>query len=262
MNSTQTNQDRQQRRNRVGHTRAVLALAALCVLSFAAATDTLAQKGFSKKYPTRKNVRLLLSNLFGTVEVQTWNRDEIKVSADMYPPIAPFTPEQSGDTLVIKVRNDSHGGGEVGDINFRITVPVNSSVDIETRRGNISVRGVQGEKLRAKVYGSGEIELSEIGVSSVIAETITGNIFFEGRLLSGGKYDFQTVKGDVTIRIPEDSAFSLMAAAPTTRKINLGMFANPNLNLSDGRKVWGNVGDGRCALVILNQQGSITFVRR
>ncbi|MDX6694699.1 MAG: hypothetical protein QOF02_2302 [Blastocatellia bacterium] len=263
MNSTQTNQDSQQRaRRRVGQTRAILALLSLLVVSFSAANDAFAQKGFSRKYPTRKNVRLQLSNLFGTVTVETWNRDEIKVSADMYPPVAPFTPEQTEESLIINVKNESRGRGDVGDINFRITVPVNSSVDIETRRGNITVRGVQGAMVRAKVYGSGEIELSEIGASRVMAETITGNIFYDGRLAEGGKYEFETVKGDVTIRLPGDSAFSLMAAAPSTRKINLGMFANPGLNLGDGRKVYGNVGDGRCSLTILNQQGSITLVRR
>jgi hypothetical protein len=263
MNSTQTNQDRHQARGRAGQARAILTLAAMLVVSFSTATDIFAQKGFSKKYPARKNVRLQLSNLFGTITVETWNRSEIKISADMYPPFAPFTPEQTADALIINVKNENMGRGDVGDINFRITVPVESSVDIETRRGNIIVSGVQGAMVRAKVYGSGEIELSEIGASRVMAENVTGNIYYDGQLSAGGRYEFKTVRGDVTIRIPSNSAFSLMAAAPSTRKINLGAFVNPGLNFSDGRKVFGNVGEeARCSLIIFNQMGSIAFIRR
>ncbi|HEY0385205.1 MAG TPA: hypothetical protein VGC64_04305, partial [Pyrinomonadaceae bacterium] len=235
MNSTQTNQDCQRARQSVARARFLLTLCALVALSFAASAEVFGQKGFSKKYPARRNVRLQLTNLFGTITVETWNRNEIKVSADMYPPVAPFTPEQTEDALIINVKNENLGRSDVGDINFRITVPVDSSVDIETRRGNITVTGVQGAMVRAKVYGSGEIELSDIGASRVMAENITGNIFYDGQLAEGGKYEFKTVQGDVTIRLPADSAFSLMAAAPSTRKINLGSFANPGLNLSDGR---------------------------
>lgn len=262
MNSTQKNPDRNPARTRISSARAILTLAALLVVSFSIAAPVFAQKGFSKKYPARKNVRLQLTNLFGTITVETWERNEIKISADMYPPVVPFTPEQTEDALVINVRNVNRGRGDVGDINFRITVPVNSSVDIETRRGNISVTGVRGTMVRAKVWTTGDVELSEIGASRVMAETLTGNVFYEGQLVEGGKYEFETVQGDITIRIPANSAFSLMAAAPSTRKINLGTFAHPGLNLGDGRKVYGNVGDARCSIIVFNQRGSITFMRR
>lgn len=261
MNSTQTNQDWQRERARVvGHTRSLLTLAVLLAFCFSTAVDVFAQKNFSKKYPARKNVRLELTNLFGTITVETWNRNEIKVSADLYPPVARLTPEQTADSLIINIKKENRG--DVGDINFRITVPIDSSVEIETRRGNISVSGVQGETLRAKVYGSGEIELSDIGASRVMAENVTGNIFYDGQLTAGGKYEFKTVRGDVTIRIPATSAFSLMAAAPSTREIDLGIFANPGLNISDKRKVFGNVGEARCSLIVFNQMGRITFLRR
>lgn len=261
MNSTQTNQDWHGARRSIGTSRVLLTMAAIVALSFSLAADTYAQKGFSKKYPARKNVRLQLSNLFGTITVETWDRNEIKVSADMYPPVTPFTPEQTEDSLIINIKNDNRGRGEAGDINFKITVPVNSSVDIETRRGNINVTGVQGTMVRAKVWTSGEVELSEIGASRVMAETVMGNIFYDGQLMTGGKYEFKTVQGDVTIRIPGNSAFSLMAAAPS-RGIDLGMFANPGLNISDKRKVYGNVGDARCSVVVFNHRGGISFIRR
>lgn len=262
MNRTQTKIARHTAHERVRSARAILTLAALLLLLVSPAADVFAQKGYSKKYPTRKNVRIQLTNLFGTITVETWERNEVKISADMYPPIAPFTPEQTADSLVINVKDGNRGRGDVGDVNFKITVPVNSSVDIETRRGDVTIRGVRGAMVRAKVWTSGDIELTEIESRSVMAETITGNVFYDGQLVEGGKYELQTVKGDITISLPANSAFSLMAAAPS-RQINLGTFANPGLNLSDGRKVYGTVGgDARCSIIVFNQRGSITFARR
>lgn len=261
MNRTPTNIAEHGAHGRVRRARAILTLAVLLVLSLSPASVVFAQKGYSKKYPTRKNVRIQLTNLFGTITVETWDRNEVKISADMYPPIAPFTPEQTADSLVINVKDSNRGRGDVGDVNFKITVPVNSSVDIETRRGDVTIRGVRGAMVRAKVWTSGDIELTEIESSRVMAETITGNVFYDGQLVEGGKYELKTVKGDITISLPANSAFSLMAAAPS-RQINLGTFANPGLNLSDGRKVYGNVGDARCSIIVFNQRGSITFARR
>ena len=81
--------------------------------------------------------------------------------------------------------------------------------------------------------------------------------------MSGGTYDFQSIQGNINIRIPGDSAFRLVATAPLTRNITLGTFAGAGLSfISDGRKVVGNVGDGRASLNILNQRGGITFLRR
>ncbi len=262
MNSRQTNRFGRAARQLFGAGRTILTMATLVALCCSLSAGVYAQKGFSKKYPARRNVRLQLSNLFGTITVETWNRNEISISADLYPPVAPFTPQQTEDALVINIKNESRGRGEVGDINFRITVPVNSSVDIETRRGNIVVRGVQGTMVRAKVWTSGDIEVSEIGASHVIAQTLTGNIFYDGQLAAGGKYEFETVQGDVTISLPADSAFSLMAAAPSTRNINLGMFASPGINLTDGRRAYGTFGEARCSITVFNQRGSIKFIRR
>jgi DUF4097 and DUF4098 domain-containing protein YvlB len=136
-------------------------------------------------------------------------------------------------------------------------------VDIETRRGNITVRGVRGSMVRAHIYTSGDIELTGIRASRVMAENVSGDIFFDGELVGGGNYGFKTYKGNINIRIPADSEFRLTATATSSRNIALGSFSNAGLSFyGDGRKVEGSVGDGRALLTITNFQGSITFIRR
>jgi len=221
-----------------------------------------AQQRLSKRYPAGKNVRVELKNISGTIIVESWNRDEIKLTATFDSPKAHLSPRQMGEALIVDVMADNRGRADVGDINFRLTVPVNSSVDLETKSGQITVSNLRGESLRAHVSLEGDIELSGISALKVFAQNTTGNIFFDGELMRGGTYQFQSNKGDITIRIPANSAFNLTASS-NARRIELGGFWNNNLkNLGGGRKFTGDIGDGKSALTVTNFQGSITFHRR
>jgi hypothetical protein len=240
-----------------------LALAAL-VFVFAALSlsSVLAQQHLSKRYPVRSNVRVELKNISGTITVESWNRDEIKLSATMESPAANVSPRQTGDGLIVDVMADNRGRSDIGDVNFKLQVPVNSSVDLETKRGQITVNNIRGGLVRAHVSSEGDIELNGISASQVFAQNLIGNIFFDGNFSRGGTYQFQSGKGEITIRIPSDSAFSLVAATPTKR-IALGPFWNDGLkNLGDGRKYTGDVGDGRSSVMVTTFQGSITFIRK
>lgn len=233
---------------------ALLALAALSSIGQA-------QQQMSKRYATGKNVRVELKNMSGTIVVESWNKDEIRLSATIEAKGTHVTPRQINDSLVVDVMSENRGKGDVGDINFKLQVPVNSSVDLETRRGNISVANIRGGLVRAHVSSEGDIELTNITASHVVAQNVIGNIFFDGVFSPYGTYEFKSNKGDITIRIPGDSAFRLEAASPA-RRIALNDFWNSNFKSQDGRKVVGDVGDGRSSVSIINFSGQITFLRR
>src|SRR5712691_8019351 len=86
-------------------------------------TSAFAQQRVSRHYPAGKNVRLELKNLSGTITVETWPRDEIKITAMMDAPAVHFNPRQTDAGLVIDVVGDNRGRGDVGDVNFKIQVP-------------------------------------------------------------------------------------------------------------------------------------------
>jgi hypothetical protein len=236
--------------------------AGLLLLSTLSVVAARAQQHLSKRYPAGKNVRVELKNISGTITVESWNRDEIKLTATFESPKANISPRQTSDALIVDVMADNRGRSDVGDINFKLQVPVNSSVDLETKRGQITVANISGQLVRAHVSLEGDIELSGISATTVYAQNTIGNIFFDGQFTSGGTYRFQSSKGDITIRIPADSAFNLEAAAPNKR-IALGQFWNNGFkSMGDGRKLQGDVIDGRSKVVVTNFQGSITFIRR
>lgn len=243
--------------------RATLMIGALFIFISSLPAEALAQKKtFSRRYPASKTVRISLKNGYGTIVVQAWDRDEIKLAADMDSPVARVVPEVTSDSIEINVLRDNRKE-DAGEVNFKIFVPVNSTVDIETRRGNITVRDVRGAMVRAHIYTSGDIELTGIRATVVMAENVSGDILFDGELVGGGKYELKTYKGHINIRIPIDSAFQLVATAPSSRSITLGSFTGAGLKFnSDGRQVTGSFGGGGASLTVNNYQGAINFFRR
>lgn len=237
-------------------------LALLLIVGGLSVSATYAQQHLSKRYPAPKNVRIVLKNISGTITVESWNRDEIKLSATLEAPKANVAPRHTGAGFTIDVMADNPGRSDVGDVNFKLQVPVNSSVDLETKRGQITVTNIRGDLVRAHVSLEGDIELSGISASQVYAQNTIGDIYFDGEFARKGTYQFQSGKGHITIRIPAESAFHLTASAPS-KQIALGQFWNDRFkNLGGGRKYEGEVVDGRSKVNVTNFNGSITFMRR
>ncbi|HZI19753.1 MAG TPA: DUF4097 family beta strand repeat-containing protein [Pyrinomonadaceae bacterium] len=240
----------------------LLLLALLAALAFFCAPEAAAQKQFKKEYPAQPNVRIHLHNRSGTVEVIGWEKRAIKVTATMEAPAARMQPEVSEAGLVIDVRRDNRE--DVGDVNFLIQVPADSTVDISTMRGNIRIRNIRGQMVRASVSTEGDIELTGLRSLTVMAENTVGNILFDAELLRGGTYELKSTQGDIQLRISAEAGFRLMAVAPRTRNINLNGFeARGQFEFSnEKRRVVGKVGEGGATLSTTNGRGSISFMPR
>ena len=203
-----------------------------------------------------------LKNLSGTITVETWARDEIRITAMMEAPAVHFNPRQTDAGLVIDIVGDNRGRNDVGDVNFKIQVPARSSVDLETRSGQINVSNIQGELVRAHVWTSGDITLSGVNAARVFAINTTGNIFFDGEFASGGTYEFKSGHGTITLRLPANCGFRLVATAPA-QMIKMGPFWHEVMTtIGEGRRITGDVGDGRASVTVTNYQGNILFMRR
>jgi len=226
------------------------------------ASEAFAQRRFSRTYPAGQNVHVQLLNRTGTITVEGWNRNEVSISAYMENPAAAIEPQSLSGVILINLVRDNQGR-EVGDVNFTIRVPYTSSVDIETKMGNLSVSNVRGGSVRAHITTEGDITLTNIGAMKVSAQNGIGDIFFDGVLIGGGNYRFASLSGTISLRIPIGSSFSVLATAPSTRNISLGSFSNENMRfVSDGRRVAGKAGAGAATLTVVNQRGSIAFLAR
>jgi DUF4097 and DUF4098 domain-containing protein YvlB len=242
----------------------IFLLSVVFFFASAAAIEVSAQapKKFSRIYPASKNVRLQLTNRTGTVVVEGWDRQEINISAYLEAPAANIEPQSLSGTISLNLVRDNQGRNEVGSVNFLIKVPYTSSVDIETRMGNLSVSNVRGGLVRAHISSEGDITLTNISAENVSAENGIGDIFYDGTIQSGGNYRFTSMRGNINLRIPFNSSFKLVATAPSTRSITLGDFGNSGMKFGDGRRVVGQSGDGSATISVTNQRGSIALISR
>lgn len=233
------------------------------LIVLATSSLVLAQQKVSRKFPAGNNVRFELKNITGTITVETWNRDEIQVTALMDNHKATFNPRMTDAGLVIDIVGDNRGRGDIGDVNFKIQLPARSSVDLETRSGQINVRNVQGELVRAHIWTSGDIQLEGINASRVFASNTSGNIFFDGEFTAGGTYEFKSGRGTISLQLPASCGFHLVATSQV-KQISMGPFWDERkLKLmGEGRRITGDVGDGRASVTITNFQGDIKFFRR
>jgi hypothetical protein len=241
---------------------AACSLLLLLAFVFAAPPRAHAQRRLTREYPVQPNIRVQLLNRSGTIEVLAWEKKAVRVTATMESSSAKMTPEVNGDGVLIDVKRDNRD--DVGDINFKIQVPANSTVDISTMTGNITIRNVHGHTVRAHVSSEGDIELTGIRAQTVMAENTVGNILFDAELLRGGTYVLNSTQGDIQLRITAESGFRLTAVAPRTRNIDLNGFAQLGEFefINEKRKVVGKVGDGGALLSTSNGRGSIVFMPR
>ena len=242
--------------------RRLAACSLLMALVAAFAPAALAQRRLTREYPAQPNIRVQLLNRSGTIEVIAWDKRAVRVTATMESRSAKMEPEVDGEGVRIDVRRDNRD--DVGDINFRVQVPANSTVDISTMTGNITIRNVHGHSVRAHVSSEGDIELTGIRAETVMAENTVGNILFDAELLRGGTYILNSTQGDIQLRIMAQSGFRLTAVAPRTRNIDLNGFAQLGEFefINEKRKVVGKVGDGGASLSTTNGRGSIVFMPR
>lgn len=224
---------------------------------------TFAQKKFSKVYPASKNIRLQLINRTGTVTVEGWDKDSVEITAELETPAANISPQNLSGTILINVVKDNQGREDVGSVNFYIRMPYSSSVSIETLIGNLNVSNISGGLVRAHVTSEGDIRLINISALSVSAENVKGDIFFDGDIKQGGVYRFSSINGIITLRIPFESSFRVVATAPSTRDISVGPLVDFGLKfVSEGRRVVGQIGDGDATINVVNQRGKIVFLPR
>lgn len=123
-------------------------------------------------------------------------------------------------------------------VDFDIAVPPQSTLELITNAGNISVTHINGQmKLRAD---AGSIRATQVGLSGrSLLKTDAGSITLEGWLDPAGDYRLSTDLGNVQVTLPTSASFNLEA------KTDLGsVTTNLPLVQQQRTKVSGLVGIG------------------
>jgi DUF4097 and DUF4098 domain-containing protein YvlB len=150
-----------------------------------------------------------LENTNGRVELDTWEREEVRVHAELRASSErrleeiEVRIEGEGDRVSVETRLPRSlffGGG--AEVAYQVTVPRSARVEIGSVNGRLTLVGVAGAVKASTVNGRVELEGSP---TEVDASTVNGRIEARYDTSAGsGRHRFTTTNGRVTLCLPGD----------------------------------------------------------
>jgi DUF4097 and DUF4098 domain-containing protein YvlB len=189
-------------------------------------------------------------------------RGEIKIIGTEGSVIKVKPKEVSGEARV-QARQVSPGRIVVdvvgrGSVKLEILVPAETSLDIVCFKCDIDIARLSGPVRASNIEG--EIELSGLRSPRVEASSSSGDVIFKGDVLPSGSYTIKSISGRVDLLLPADADFRLSARS-FRGGMGLGGFQLNIIKQTD-QHVEGTHGEGRAALNLWTQEGSIQLHRR
>ncbi len=132
-----------------------------------------------------------ISNVSGTIEVNGWDRAEVRVHADVDDEVQQVEVSSDAGHTRIKVVLPHNGHG--GDAHLTVQIPKDSELDVSAVSADVTTRGVQGMQRLSAV--SGEVN-AELGGSDLELKTVSGDVRLKGHG-QPARLHLSTVSGDV-----------------------------------------------------------------
>ena len=270
---------------------AAFALLPALVLSSAAcsvnisAHDTRYVDTVEKQFPLNGPPQVHLDTFDGSVEVDTWDRNEVRVTIERHASDKAaaerlsIVTSQDGDRVSVVVK-DQPGDGRphvyFGSASARliVAVPVHATMDVATGDGRVTVRDVVGA-IGVKT-GDGSVVLSgvngEVNVSSgdgsleldgvmptLAARSGDGRVRVRTSSVAAiGDWNVSTGDGSVVVEVPEGFGAELAASTGDGRVAVHDLPFTGATDRDERRSANGRLGNGGGRLSIRTGDGSIT----
>lgn len=201
------------------------------------------------------NTILEVRNLNGRVEIEAWNRPQVRVVALKRSRAVEVHMDQAANRLHVHthlLQNSAPASERVVD--YEIWAPATTRLKINLEAGALRVenfsedtnvdavtatallRNLSGHTAIKTLNGSvevrrcsGRMEANSIGGSLsfydnqsryLVVRTTSGDIYYEGGFRSGGSYDLLSHEGTIDLLVPADSSFELNANSTHGQVIN------------------------------------------
>lgn len=228
--------------------RSVLLVAGLGVLLWPAGpVEAATGRKLERHYSVTGRPVVVIHNIGnGRIEVKSAKNSEVIVSAVQASDKVSVDIEQAGDRVdVVSVVTDLAAQPNETEVNFQLTVPEETELQLKTQTGLIYVEQVMGDMTLETVAGdvhlkevsgyiivstkggslvcaqcagklkfdsiSGNAQILQPALSNVTLMTTTGNILFDGDFVRTGLYSMKSGKGLVEVRFSGSDSFDLNA---------------------------------------------------
>ena len=234
---------------------------------------------FDQTYPLTGNGRVSLSNVNGSVTVEAWDRNEVRVeytkTADSKERLndVDVRIDSKPDALNVQAdydnwrrdnnnNNSDHGWRFSGklEVTFKLTVPhgamlneietVNGSVDLADFNNYTKVSAVNGNVNARNIRGTTRLS------------TVNGEVHADfDRLETGSHISLETVNGHVNLIIPSDSNATVKADSLNGNITNdWGLPVRKGKYV--GRDLYGRIGSGDVQIKLSSVNGQLAIARK
>jgi hypothetical protein len=123
--------------------------------------------------------------------------------------------QSSASTIIVNVnRSTSFNFFNSPSVDFEVTVPANTALELRTNTGSIDVSSVSGKM--SLLSNTGSVGMRDgLLTSDSTLKSNTGSITFNGSISKTGTYQFMTNTGSVNVTLPASSVFHVDATTDT-----------------------------------------------
>lgn len=153
-----------------------------------------------------------VSNVKGSIEVRTWDRDEVRITGSLGDGVERLEIQGEGRKLSVRVRYPRNSSNAEAT-SLVLEIPRQASLDVGSVAASVDVQGVAGDELeidsvsgRVTAVGaprkasiesvSGDQRLN-LNARDIDAESVSGRITLRGRI--AGSIDIESVSGDIDV---------------------------------------------------------------
>jgi DUF4097 and DUF4098 domain-containing protein YvlB len=126
-----------------------------------------------------------------------------------------YAQDSAANTITVNVdRTSNTTFFNSPSVDFQVSVPSNTSLQLKTTTGGLDVSGVSGRMSLQSNTGSVDMRDGVLSPGSTLNSN-TGSITFNGSISKTGSYQFMTNTGSVNVTLPASSSFHLDATTDT-----------------------------------------------
>lgn len=228
---------------------------------------------FEQTYPLSANGKVSVSNVNGSITIDTWDRNEVKLEAVKTADDKERLTEVEikidarKDSLTIETnydswKRDNRGWKNYGKltVDYRLTVPRNAVLDeIETVNGSINITNSNNLTKASTVNGQ-VIATNLRGTASLSTVNGTVEANFD-QFQSSSRINLNTVNGQINLTIPSDA--NATVKADTLNGVITNDFGLPvRKGEYVGRDMYGRIGSGEVQIKLNSVNGGLNIKRK
>jgi DUF4097 and DUF4098 domain-containing protein YvlB len=230
---------------------------------------------FERSYPLNPNGRVSVSNINGSIVVEAWDRNEVKLDATK----RANTRELLSDVELLidsdasrfrveaEYRRSSPSGGSKGpgkysrvEVEFKLWIPRGAVLDeIETVNGSVAISDFTNVTKVSAV--NGDVSATRLR-GAVDLSTVNGEVKCDVESVdAGSKISLSTVNGRVALSVPSDINATVKADTLNGSIVNdLGLPVRKGEYV--GRDLYGRIGSGDAQIKLDSVNGPISITRK